>query len=388
MFWESGIESGSGAEGPTRERGGTAPAPESRLVIRDEREEGKKPLVSDESPTQIDKDYESEIYRIESRGGRGVIIAHPVPFDAANLHCAHIDWCAFTVKPPEFKTHHWVMRELARLFGFDRITPRATGLYGYKFSAIIEEGGLIAWGGKNQRNTVYVSLNGQGCARVSDWSKLRAWCECHRARLTRLDLAHDDFEGKTVSIEQAKAWYDADGFNAGGRKPETKTAGDWWGRVKGRTVYIGERASGKFTRIYEKGKQQGDPSSLWTRIELELHNKSRVIPLDALTRPAAYLAGAYPCLRFLSAKQCKIKTIRKAARTSFKKAVEVARNQYGKLVNVMMDVHGGDAVAVVRSLARPGLPSRLDPYSYHLRTDPSLVYSLDAGDESDVAVVA
>lgn len=362
--------------------------PRRSPVIRDERS-SEDTLASDESPgAEVDADYESEIYKLESRGGRGVVVAYPVALNSPNPNIAHIDWCALTVKPPQFKTHLWVMRELGRLFGLDLFRPRATGLYGYKYSTIIEDGGLIAWGGKNQRGTVYVSLNGQGCSRVTDWGKLRAWCEYRGARLTRLDLAHDDFDGKTVTIEKARAWYEAGGFNAGGRKPSPRIAGDWWGGVKGRTVYFGERAHGKLTRVYEKGKQEGDPESRWTRIELELHNKSRVIPLDALTRPAAYLAGAYPCLRFLSAEQCKIKTIRKAAKTAYKKAVEVARTQYGKLVNVMLQVHGGDSGAVVRALAREGLPSRLDPYSYHLKTDPALMYSLDAGDESHAFVVA
>jgi phage replication initiation protein len=153
-------------------------------------------------------------------------------------------------------------------------------------------------------------------------------------------------------------------------------------------VYIGARENGKLTRIYEKGKQLGDITSPWTRIELELHNKSRVIPLDALIRPAAYLAGAFPCLRYLSVEQCKIKTIGKAAKTAYTKAVEVARNQYGKLVNLMVQVHGGDALAVVRDLVREGLPGRLDPFSYQLYNDQALVYSLSASDESHAAVVA
>lgn len=389
MFSEASNEHSGGASGE-QPRSGAASAPAaSRGVIRDDRNPSGKPLASDESQAgAFDKDYEAEIYRLESRGGRGVIVAHPVPLESASPHLALIDWCAFTLKPPQFKTHSWVMAELARLFGLDVYTPRATGLYGYKQSALIEEGGLIAWGGKHQRGTVYVSLNGQGCARITDWPKLRAWLECHGAKLTRLDLAHDDFEGRTVTIEQAKAWYDAGGFNSGGRQPATSQAGDWWGGVKGRTVYIGERANGKLTRIYEKGKQQGDPASPWVRIELELHNKSRVIPLDALTRPAAYLAGGYPCLRYLSAEQCKVKTIRTAAKTAYKKAVEVARNQYGKLVNVMMRVHGGDTAAVVGALVRDGLPGRLDPYSYQLRTDPALVYALDPGGGNHVVVVA
>ena len=93
-------------------------------------------------------------------------------------------------------------------------------------------------------------------------------------------------------------------------------------------------------------------------------------------------------MRYLSAEQCKIKTITKAAKTAYKKAVEVARNQYGKLVNLMVQVNGGDVFAVVKALAREGLPGRLDPYSYQLRTDAALVYALDASGESHVAVVA
>lgn len=361
---------------------------ESRLVIRDERKP-QKTLASDESPpAEFDKDYESEIYALERRGKRREIIAHPVPFGGANPRAAHIDWLAITVRPPQFKTHTWVMSELGRLFGFDRFTPRKTGLYGYKESAVIEEGGLLAWGGKNQRGTVYVSLNAQGCARITDWPAIRSWCECHHARITRLDIAHDDFEGQIVSIEKSYQWYEAGGFNSGGRKPQSKQAGDWWGGVKGRTVYIGDRANGKLTRIYEKGKEQGDPNSPWIRVELELHNKAREIPLDALTRPAAYLAGAYPCLRYLSKDQCKVKTIQKAAQTVYVKAVKVARMQYGKLVNLMLQVHGGDAAAVCDALKREGLPGRLDPYSYHLRTDPTLIDALDHGGPGDVALVA
>ena len=58
--------------------------------------------------------------------------------------------------------------------------------------------------------------------------------------------------------------------------------------------------NGKMLRIYEKGKQLGDSESPWVRVEAELRNKSRVIPWDALTRPGSYLAGAYPCLAYLS----------------------------------------------------------------------------------------
>ena len=370
-------------------RGGAAACGESRLVIRDERKDKKNSLVSDESkfPAVVDEDYESEIYRIEARGLRGEIISYPKPYDAANPRMAHVDWCAFTLKPPQFKTPAWVMGELTRLLGFEGFTPRATGLYGYKESAIIEDGGLIAWGGQRQRGTVYVSINAQGCARIADWEKLRTWFECHKARITRIDIAHDDFTGETVNIENSREWYHAGGFGSGGRKPESSQAGDWWLGKKGRTVYIGNRAHGKLLRIYEKGKQLGDPESAWVRAEMELHNKSRVIPLDALTRPAAYLAGAYPCFRYLSVEQCKIKTISKAAKTSYRKAVAVAKQQYGKLVNLMLQVRDGDYVAVLNELKREGLPARLEPYSYFIRTSNEVLGALGSAGGGDAALV-
>lgn len=108
MYSDSSNVQASGETGE-QPRSGAASAPQaSRLVIRDERKD--KSLASDErSGGEIDTDYESEIYRLESRGGRGVIVAYPVPLESANPYIAHIDWCAFTVKPPQFKTHLWVI---------------------------------------------------------------------------------------------------------------------------------------------------------------------------------------------------------------------------------------------------------------------------------------
>lgn len=364
----------------------------SRIVITGRKNPPGETPNRDESPRlQFDKDYESEIYRLEKRvgmfgEGRGVIRAYPVPLDAANPNMAHVDWCAFTLKPPASKSHRWIMAELRQLFGFTEFTPRKTGLYGYKDSAVIEEGGLMAWGGKNQRGTVYVSLNGQGCSRIEDWQKLREWGECQEVKLTRVDLAHDDPTGERVTIEVAKEWWEAGGFNSGGRRPKPKIAGDWWELIEGRTVYFGGRESGKLVRIYEKGKQLGDPSSAWVRVELELHNKDRFLPLDVLTKPGAYLAGAYPCLRYLSAEQCRIKTVREAVKISYERSVESARQHVGKLVNVMLRVKAGDYAGVVGDLIRDGVPGRLDPYSYQLRTDPKLLAWLDAGGPGDASI--
>ncbi|MDP1340470.1 replication initiation factor domain-containing protein, partial [Klebsiella variicola] len=64
----------------------------------------------------------------------------------------------------------------------------------------------------------------------------------------------------------------------------------------GQTGYVGSRASGKFYRGYEKGKQQGDSASLWFRHEVELRSVNREIPLHVLTDPDRYFCGFYPYL--------------------------------------------------------------------------------------------
>jgi phage replication initiation protein len=51
--------------------------------------------------------------------------------------------------------------------------------------------------------------------------------------------------------------------------------------------------------------------------------------------------------------------------------VENAKRHCGKVVNLMLDVLGGDYAGVVDGLIRPGYPTRIDPYSYHVRQDPT-----------------
>ncbi len=357
--------SDGGADGPrARSAAGGSALSSSRLVIRDE-SKTSGPQATDERLV------------IRRRRGKQVVAAIPQAFSAAKPSLAFVDWIAFTLHPPAMETYQWVMQQLRELLGNPDFEIRKGGMFGYRRSASIRECGLMAWGGKNQGGTVYVSLTGQGCSRIKDWPAFHEWCVLHRIRITRIDLAHDDFEGKTITIEKIKEWYDADGFNAGGRKPQARLNGDWWGGEKGRTVYIGDRGNGKLGRCYEKGKQQGDPESPWVRFEAEYHNKDRFLPLEMVARPAAYLAGAYPCLKFLSVDQCRVKTTKKASKIAYRKAVGVARTQYGKLINLMLQVHGGDCFAVCNALRREGIPGRLEPYSYQIRTDNDLVISLD-----------
>ncbi|MES2661698.1 MAG: replication initiation factor domain-containing protein [Pseudomonadota bacterium] len=289
---------------------------------------------------------------------------------------AHIDWLAFTVKFTETNELGWLAQELRQFLPRLVLIPTGKGWNGYKERHTIThadydgELGLIAHGGDNQRGTSSIQLNAQACALITDWQALKAWCEQHASKITRIDLAHDDITGEVLTIAKSLQWL-IDGLfsNNGAREGVTAVKGrliDDLGSGDGKTLYVGNRKSGKLLRIYEKGKQLGDKLSPWVRAEVELKDKDRVIQWDVLVNPSHYLAAAYPCLNYLSAIQHKIKTIKKAVNISMDAAVNHLRNVGGMLINVMMQKESGDAFAVINQIKREGIPKRLSSYAAQL----------------------
>lgn len=270
------------------------------------------------------------------------------------LQVAHNDWLAFTLTPPLEAAHtpiQWLLPQLRDIFGLPDVVSKSTGKGWNGYFERVNLGdntqfGLIAYGGKNQRGTVHVELNASVCALVPDWNKAQQWGETLGAKISRVDLAHDDFEGEIVNIEIAIGWHKEGGFTTSGRPPKPRLIDDL-GSGDGKTFYVGKRANGKLCRVYEKGRQLGDPSSPWVRVELELRNKGREIPWDVLTSPITYLAGSYPCLAYLSKEQDKIRTISKAVEITIDSIVRYLSTAGGKSINVLMQANGGDAFAVV-----------------------------------------
>jgi phage replication initiation protein len=284
---------------------------------------------------------------------------HTDPFEApkaGKADAAHIDWFACTFRPPNDQ----FFDVLATVFLVPRSIwrKREGGWNGYEHRLDLGDFGLLAYGGEAQRGTVHLELNAHGCARIQDWNALRIWCDTYGARITRVDLAHDDFTAETFNIVSALEWLSSGQFTTGGRPPSARLIDDL-GSNKGKTLYVGQRQNGKLCRVYEKGKEQGDPLSAWCRIEVEFRGKSRLIPTDVLTRPGDYLAGAYPCLIFLSRRQDKVKTLSKTFDVTYEHLVSSLRMQYGAALTVMVKVEGGDAFAVLDRVMRPGTPRRL-----------------------------
>lgn len=250
---------------------------------------------------------------------------------------------------------------------FGGMTDRERGIHGWSKSFLFDRGGVVfALGG--QRNTAFLSLPGEGCAFVSDWLPLVCLLRDElRGHITRWDGAVDDYEGRR-SVDHAVELYKLGGFKNGGRQPLPRQLGNWITPDDlGRTFQVGQRRNGKLLRIYEKGKQLGDPSSPWVRWEVELHNIHRLIPWDVLERPGDYVAGAYPCMSWVSERASRIRTIKAQDAISYARLQHVGSVAYGTLVNVMMQ-REGSAERVVELLKREGVPRRLTFSDDFLRT--------------------
>lgn len=268
-------------------------------------------------------------------------------------------------------------QRLAYIFGddvddiFSNLYYTNRGLHSYKYCFNIGNPenplGKVCFGGQN--NTCLIMLTGIGCAMAcTGWeSNLYEFLtSCKKAHITRIDLAHDDFNGAYSSVEGADQ-AETDGFfYLSGTKPKVQQLGDWkYNTGDGRTLQIGKRQNGKMFRGYEKGRQLGDTDSPWFRVEVELRNQSRIIPFDILLNPTQYFSGFYPytakliddCIAYQksqekispnddkdnkSTQSIRIPLIVKAGEISLKKSLDVWKKQVGRYIKFYRDFFQDD----------------------------------------------
>ncbi len=296
-------------------------------------------------------------------------------------NCCVIDWANFTVSEDT-----WVRtgreqyiacedfvreasRKLEKIFGFGVTKHRKKGMNFYTDSWLLgDDFGFVCFGG--QRRTMLITLNGLGCANALKGWELRLYKflneDAIRPTITRIDLAHDDLLGKAVSVNWAENQWEIGGFTPqnGGNPPNIERRGNWHRPTgEGRTLTIGKRTNGKFCRIYEKGKMEGSAESLWTRAEVELKNKDRVLPLDILLRPSDYFTACYPCFSDFDCNAPeRIAVKQKTAEITIDKSVRVIQHQFGKYFNVLVALHEpAELVELVRHPNKEGFPQRLKP---------------------------
>ena len=270
-----------------------------------------------------------------------------------------IDWINVTVKTDDlarfFKidTKHEKQRQeqivnalskkLLFVLGFGLDGENSSGRNFYDRSFNLEfNTGFIAIGG--QRDTVMISINGQGCNYASFDFETRLYdflTKLKSATITRIDLAHDMLT-PLFNIDLFDQIHSKGGFNKGGRNPDIEYRGNWKNpNYKGRTLYIGSRQSSKYCRIYEKGKALGDPDSPWLRIEVEYKSNDIVIPLNILLNPTDYFIATYPCFYIIeeSQQERRFDVRDKEELISFDAAIELVKKQYGRYLHSVSYTH-------------------------------------------------
>lgn len=207
-------------------------------------------------------------------------------------------------------------------------------------------------------DTVCVSLSGVGTKWVSNWFAAQAHIAALGGRISRVDLAYDDYDGRLVNVHQLRQRALDGDFAQGGRPPVTRFLSDE-GHGTGCTLYVGAKGH-KELCVYEKGKEQGMRGSPWARAEVRLYGKHAHIDLDVLTRPLDYLRGSYSVLAEIITGVCaRLETIRRSAAANGQAWVEWAKRQMGRSLFLFREVFGDSwADAAEHLIAREGRPGR------------------------------
>lgn len=219
-------------------------------------------------------------------------------------------------------------------------------LYTHHFQLLTPEGepcGDVCWGGDRQNGTASIELTGAGCARVAAvrpfaeaWGHVRCLLATVGAKITRIDVAHDDYEGKR-DLATAMAMYEGGSFDGAFQRPAMNHQG--WNDGSGMSVYIGKKTATKQLVVYEKGREQGlrdgDAGAGWVRWEARFNNRNKEIPLDILEAPWEYMVGQYPALDWISAVMSVMRVAVKRSKANLLGAIRHCKRQYGSLLGLI-----------------------------------------------------
>jgi len=263
--------------------------------------------------------------------------------------------------------------------GIKVMRPSGKRLNFYENSCVMldREGALVGhvcFGGNGDR--MMFELTGAGCRWVSSWAHVRLQLEILCARVTRCDVALDDFEGKLFDVRKLAQMAREGAFQGAGRPPKSRFLDDH-GNATGCTLYVGKKGH-KELCVYEKGKQLKDETSAWVRAEQRFYGKhysesgtsedgsvSAGLPYDILTAPLRYLRGAHELLYTMTRSirldelVDKLHVVKAKVEATANAAVKWLREQCGPTLNLLFQALGDDAPAFLKaSVTRDVLPSR------------------------------
>lgn len=320
--------------------------------------------------------HKGKLLEVPLRRGRedGAFIDYlTFSFDKSTLNDRFSGEFAIFEQPEDEVYIHFFSEVLQEIFGFG-ITEKRQGKGKFFYQAFYQLGsmdvnyGTVHIGG--QRNTILVDLSGVGCqAALEGWEqRLYQFANvAERFSISRVDVATDFFTGEYSPL-QALSDYKKGEFDVKGMRPKHKLEGtDWFNDDNsGKTLYIGRRGSSKFCRVYEKGKQLGDETSVWTRFEIEFRKNDCLIPLDILIKSGQFLAGAYPIGdKLFTSKAERILASHQKSETTLNEKIYYARNQVGKLVRYLSDSGWQPEKIVEALIGKPNAyPNGLKPLEY------------------------
>lgn len=280
--------------------------------------------------------------------------------DASSSQCL-IDTLTVSFSGLLFDNHYlrsfvvWLDRVSGGMLSVGGVLDRKMNGYSECYFLCLASGGEspnLGWlgvsrGDDSMRGRWCLHLTGVGCGLFRDWSALAAELPGYEGRITRIDLAVDDLEGRHP-ISEIRSLYEAGAFNMRGRSPKFSEVRS----TDGNTFYVGKRGSGKFLRVYEKGKKLGDSLSPWVRHEVELRGTGRVIPFEVFSDPLAFFKGCYTSVYDWVSEGAAslIRTIRRSAEVSVQQAMLWGRRAVGRLVCYLREVEKRDDSQIVDDL--------------------------------------
>ena len=274
-----------------------------------------------------------------------------------------VDWFRYRTQ----STPGEVVEAMRPMFGphsdFISLGKHIRGLHGYRHGLPIMMADVpvarMDFGGDSQRGWLRVEMPAKGCAFVDDWAGVDALENLERSELSRADIALTTWRGEVNHCQVVQA-HNLGRFTTKGRPPDMRQILSSNPNA-GQTVYIGNRASSKFLRCYEKGRElavnhpglthaEGFPIEDIYRVELELKStKAAEVPWDVIERRDQYFAGAYPfCADILPGVEADILQRRpeKAPQRDLAAALANVRQQYGATLFTALHAHHGDIGAV------------------------------------------
>jgi len=276
-------------------------------------------------------------------------------------HHIHLDTVSVTGKvklPEEDRAAHIQQALESILCKFFPFEEAEIGAYigkpnfydcGYQVRADGVTIGHIAIGGnkgQSELDSYQCYYNATGCACMlahNLWGIIADTIDEEGQRLSRADVAADFVNGEH-DVDEAVALYQAGAFDSfNGIRPIPYQAGNWiTDDTRGRTFYVGSRANSiKFLRVYEKGKQLGDPNSPWVRWEVEFkRQKGYEISTDILRNPAAFWTGAYKVFQRLKPQHAarKLEFLKRETQATYDKLKQHMVKSYGRLMRTCLSL--------------------------------------------------